>query len=601
MNYKYNALFLAIALTACGGGGGSGGGSAYSIGGVTEGLDDTLILQNNGGNDIVINADGVFQFAGKLRQGESYNVTITGSPGDQVCEIAGHSGTVGNADVFDIDIDCRRRPETVVYISSDNLSLVAVTDDGTEEATVLAEALSSVGGQQLSPNEEYVAYLADAAVQGQFDLYVREIDGGESVKIAEAAPGSRIQAFRWSPQSDRIAYLANSSSAVDDFQLFVVNVDGSGSERVSVDIDFTTVGAFGEFAWSPDGMSLAYSLSPVLNPDNPVQLYVKDLSAPGGQNTLLFSIAQNGRQLNDVDWAPTGGWIGFRSDDNQPVRPSDVAEGQYQIYVVAPEGGQSARIVNGTPGTTVTLDRFDWAHDGRFMVHQVRNLANGLLAINFADIDDRTSVRISNATGSAKWSSASARLAFSDPQLKVFDANAFAATFNGTSYDTSPEEHIVPISQDGTRVLSFDWSPDDALLRYNILGAGREDTLYIRDNRAILDEVPVHVSPGRIFAVEWAPNSEHLAFIGNDNNLFTWYVSDMEGNEVPVSTAGSLRNAPEVEWSSDSVFVVYGIEQSLFSNSILGEDTLDLATEFMVRPYGFTYADESLLEEVVVK
>ena len=54
---------------------------AYSIGGTVSGLAGSgLVLQNNGGDDLAISADGSFTFATPLVDGSSYEVTVLTQP-----------------------------------------------------------------------------------------------------------------------------------------------------------------------------------------------------------------------------------------------------------------------------------------------------------------------------------------------------------------------------------------------------------------------------------------------------------------------------------------------------------------------------------------
>ena len=71
------ALFAFMALSACGGGGGSST-PTYTIGGTVSGLTSgTLVLKNNNGDDLTINANSTsFTFATALASGSAYTVTV---------------------------------------------------------------------------------------------------------------------------------------------------------------------------------------------------------------------------------------------------------------------------------------------------------------------------------------------------------------------------------------------------------------------------------------------------------------------------------------------------------------------------------------------
>jgi len=105
----------AFALTACGGGGGGGGGggntstpppATYSIGGSVTGLSGTLVLQDNGGNNLSVTAAGNFTFSTKLASGTAYSVTVLTQPSGQTCSVTSGSGTVSSSNVTNVAVAC---------------------------------------------------------------------------------------------------------------------------------------------------------------------------------------------------------------------------------------------------------------------------------------------------------------------------------------------------------------------------------------------------------------------------------------------------------------------------------------------------------------
>ena len=96
--YLLSLLLLTIAIAAsCGGGGGGGGGTTYTVGGTVNGLSGIVVLQNNGGDDLTITANGSFTFAIPIANGSSYNVMVKTQPSGQTCSVANSTGTVSGA------------------------------------------------------------------------------------------------------------------------------------------------------------------------------------------------------------------------------------------------------------------------------------------------------------------------------------------------------------------------------------------------------------------------------------------------------------------------------------------------------------------------
>jgi hypothetical protein len=82
---------------------------AFALRGTVTGLAGTgLVLQNNGGDDLAISADGEFSFPSPIASGAPYNVTVLTQPSgpSQSCTVASGSGTIGAADVTNVAVTC---------------------------------------------------------------------------------------------------------------------------------------------------------------------------------------------------------------------------------------------------------------------------------------------------------------------------------------------------------------------------------------------------------------------------------------------------------------------------------------------------------------
>lgn len=82
---------------------------SFTIGGTVSGLVGSgLVLQNNGGDDLAIAANGAFTFATALPDGSSYAVSVLSQPGDpgQSCTVGNGSGSLAGANVTDVSVNC---------------------------------------------------------------------------------------------------------------------------------------------------------------------------------------------------------------------------------------------------------------------------------------------------------------------------------------------------------------------------------------------------------------------------------------------------------------------------------------------------------------
>ena len=110
-------LALLSALAACSNGTGSvdeqpppaQAEDSFAIGGTVSGLVGSgLVLQNNGGGNLPVAADGSFAFAERLASGVAYNVTVLSQPTSpsQSCTVASGSGSVGSDDISNLAVTC---------------------------------------------------------------------------------------------------------------------------------------------------------------------------------------------------------------------------------------------------------------------------------------------------------------------------------------------------------------------------------------------------------------------------------------------------------------------------------------------------------------
>ncbi|MFM9888809.1 MAG: hypothetical protein ACKVQT_37775, partial [Burkholderiales bacterium] len=111
-------VIAGLVLAACGGGGGGVvdlSPPVYSIGGTVTGLGagKTVVLRNNGGNDLTVGADGTFAFTTALNNTAAYSVAIATQPVGQICTIGFASGTVRGADITNVAVTCASNAYTI--------------------------------------------------------------------------------------------------------------------------------------------------------------------------------------------------------------------------------------------------------------------------------------------------------------------------------------------------------------------------------------------------------------------------------------------------------------------------------------------------------
>jgi len=140
--------------------------NTYTIGGNIVGLvpGDSVEIQNNSGDNLILNADGGFTFSQPLNDGSPYLVTILSQPPSpsETCNVADGSGNLAGADVTGVYITCTINPFTVggtltgleigetVVLQNNGADDLALTADGgftfvtpLDDGTAYAVAVSS--------------------------------------------------------------------------------------------------------------------------------------------------------------------------------------------------------------------------------------------------------------------------------------------------------------------------------------------------------------------------------------------------------------------------------------------------------------------------
>ena len=115
-------------------------GAGHTIGGTISGLVGTVILQNNGSDDLSLVSDGLFIFSQPVAADASYNVTVLTQPTGYTCEVANGSGDNVNADVTDVQVTCAINEYNVggtvsglsgqVVIQNNGSGTIALASDG---------------------------------------------------------------------------------------------------------------------------------------------------------------------------------------------------------------------------------------------------------------------------------------------------------------------------------------------------------------------------------------------------------------------------------------------------------------------------------------
>jgi N-acetylneuraminic acid mutarotase/ribosomal protein S11 len=126
----------------------------YSIGGSLTGLlaNNSIVLQDNGGNSTTLSANGSYTFSGQIASGSAYAVTVLTQPPGQNCSVTNGSSTVISSNVSNVNVGC-----------SDNTYNIGVTVSG---LTASGLVLEDNGGDNLTINVNGSANFATPVASG---------------------------------------------------------------------------------------------------------------------------------------------------------------------------------------------------------------------------------------------------------------------------------------------------------------------------------------------------------------------------------------------------------------------------------------------------
>jgi hypothetical protein len=186
-------LCLAALLVSCGGGGSDDKGYSYTVRGVVYGMiGGGLILQNNGADDLLVNANGTFTFPKAIANGATYNVTIKTQPAtlSQTCTVSNATGVINTKPVGNVIISCVPPPPRLLVEPSGRFVYAANYAAGNISAYAIdaaSGALTPVAGSPFAAGAHPNSLSIDPA--GQF-LYTANITTGNiSAYTIDAATG----------------------------------------------------------------------------------------------------------------------------------------------------------------------------------------------------------------------------------------------------------------------------------------------------------------------------------------------------------------------------------------------------------------------------
>lgn len=194
----------------------------------------------------------------------------------------------------------------------------------------------------LSPDGTRIAFRSHR--DGNPEVYVMNADGSEQVNLTKAPGSDYSPAF--SPDGSRIAFASNRSNAGGN-DIWVMDAEGGNPQRL------TTIPGIQEYpSWSPDGARLAFACT--FGRRLPEGVGDFEICVVNADGSGLAQITDEAEESKLPAWSPDGTLIAFESSRlGWPTMPGYTPpgydpgrSGEFDLYVMGPDGSEQRNVTN---------------------------------------------------------------------------------------------------------------------------------------------------------------------------------------------------------------------------------------------------------------
>jgi hypothetical protein len=201
-------------------GGSAIGGGTYSVGGTVSGLSGTVVLQNNGGDNLTLGANGPFTFATQLAGGTNYSVTVRTNPTGQICSVSNGTGTLAAANVTNVNVTCTNSTTTSGTADDFNRANGPLganwTDISDGGLAIASQAVTGTSASAMSGDiRTGESYTSDR--YSQMELTSTQLTGGQwigpAVRVQNAGQAAYVGMYNWNSGSPNLMLFERNGGA----------------------------------------------------------------------------------------------------------------------------------------------------------------------------------------------------------------------------------------------------------------------------------------------------------------------------------------------------------------------------------------------------
>lgn len=241
---------------------------------------------------------------------------------------------------------------------------------------------------KISPDGALLAFLADDAVDEEFNLFVAAIDGSSLIKLnPDLATDTDVDEFHWSPDSSQLLFTSNfenpGASNVPVNEVYIVAADGSSTaEKINGAIGMPPVVRLVDVSWSPNGRYVAQIVQelPSVN-GRRSGINIHDTEGSAGNSLRVTPTTNSFTFFAGYQQAPDSSRLAYRGDqdtdsafelysvqpDGSKAATETSTNGLQEIFTVRPNGSGNTKVNSELSALNNIGQEFFWSTDSRWI------------------------------------------------------------------------------------------------------------------------------------------------------------------------------------------------------------------------------------------